>query len=118
MSEQDQQVDPVDHPTADGRVLLNGKFRCNCGAVMANKKHNISSHISKKHREGSAFQKAEEINRRSCGICGFTAIKFHMLVTHVRNEHGFRGETRVLQDQYATTQVDESILVPANQCTG
>ncbi|KAI1655557.1 hypothetical protein F4813DRAFT_391692 [Daldinia decipiens] len=110
----------IDHPNAQGRILANGKFLCginNCGAEMKNARHNISSHISKKHRINSAFLQADAINRRCCGICGFNATKFHLLVHHVRTRHGFRGRSKVLQDQYATTQVDDDIQIPIGQCT-
>ncbi|KAI1803252.1 hypothetical protein F4811DRAFT_356344 [Daldinia bambusicola] len=109
----------INHPSARGTVLDNGKFRCGltkCNAVMTNARHHISSHISKKHKVNSAFQRAEETNRRSCGICGFTAVKFHTLVTHVRIEHGFRGSSKVLEDQYPDTEIDGAILIPSDQC--
>ncbi|KAI8966300.1 hypothetical protein F5Y11DRAFT_365883 [Daldinia sp. FL1419] len=109
----------VDHLTARGHVLDNGKFKCgepNCRAVMKNARHNISSHISKKHRPNSAYQQADTIDRRACGICNFSAINRHGMIAHIRTVHGFHGESAAIEAQYAITQPDDAVLIPLHQC--
>ncbi|KAI1407969.1 hypothetical protein F5Y13DRAFT_194816 [Hypoxylon sp. FL1857] len=92
----------VDHPTALGRVdPATGNFVCGipgCHPLrpIANKRENISSHLSKEHLPGGAYERKSARNPRRCGICGphsRTWASFHTLEKHIRSNTNTSNNT-------------------------
>ncbi|KAI1124748.1 hypothetical protein F5Y10DRAFT_268815 [Nemania abortiva] len=120
------QIDHTQTPAVDGaagHVLTDGSFRCtrrdrhgaatthDCGATMKNQRANINSHINKIHNPNSryatsqaSFSAAHGLGQLTCdrpkrdgtGWCTRTRAGLHSLVSHAREEHGFRGNSSSL----------------------
>ncbi|KAI1211160.1 uncharacterized protein F4807DRAFT_458732 [Annulohypoxylon truncatum] len=98
-------------PNAFGRILQNGLYECRvpvggrrCGAQMLNAKHNIRSHISKKHRDDSAYKKNQRAGiwpcvNEDCVNEGRIYPNFHSLVGHARSVHGMKGDSKPLKQR-------------------
>ncbi|KAI1500967.1 hypothetical protein F5X99DRAFT_429072 [Biscogniauxia marginata] len=95
-----------------GRVVRVGddwKFECQCGARVANRAHNISSHMSK-HNPDSTYQK---MYRRlqspiSCAEdgCGKVFNNRFDIINHYRKRHGHRGSSKPLLEKYGVEAAD------------
>ncbi|KAI1092041.1 hypothetical protein F5B19DRAFT_492810 [Rostrohypoxylon terebratum] len=99
---------------ACGKVTDDGSFECRlsiqgrslCGARMKNEAHNIRSHISKKHRDGSSYKNNQ---KRGSWLCtwsecekqGRTYPNFNSLLAHARRAHHMRGPSKELKDKAA-----------------
>ncbi|KAI1139427.1 hypothetical protein F5Y05DRAFT_425021 [Hypoxylon sp. FL0543] len=114
----------VDHPWARGHIAANGTFVCDVPGCpqprdIANTRASISSHITKIHTTGSQHEIKSMVDPRRCGLCNrSTSSTFHALVRHVRETHGYRGESESLWLQYGNTNVGDQIQIPLSRCTG
>ncbi|KAI1491247.1 hypothetical protein F5X96DRAFT_668859 [Biscogniauxia mediterranea] len=127
------------HPQAQGHMLRNGLFQCTrerrngeiCHSQMTNTSKCIGSHQSKHHSGPQAsYQKDQRaiirpdrtIQRVRCpvALCGSSLLNTHSLVTHLRNTHGWKGEsgdiTRRAKDTAqaeANKVVNQSTSIPS-----
>ncbi|KAI0862385.1 hypothetical protein F4860DRAFT_126595 [Xylaria cubensis] len=91
----DEDIDHDEVPavaSADGVVLINGKFRCNiCGSQMKNTAGNIRSHNSKLHPKDpskpSSYMKRQARIPTPCSTCGKICTSQEMLSKHIREQH-------------------------------
>ncbi|KAI0481406.1 hypothetical protein F4859DRAFT_512551 [Xylaria cf. heliscus] len=79
-------------PSADGVILIDGKYRCNgCGNKMKNVAATIRSHNSKLHpknpRKPSAYMKRIARNPTPCRECDKVCTSMEMLAKHIRSAH-------------------------------
>ncbi|XDG05961.1 hypothetical protein ABKA04_005576 [Annulohypoxylon sp. FPYF3050] len=84
------------HLGADGWVSVEGKFMCHCGSVMRNDHHCISSHLTKKHKPDSAYQKTQFKAAGTvwaCPDCESAHENWNALLAHYRRQHAFRGDS-------------------------
>ncbi|KAI2463555.1 hypothetical protein F4781DRAFT_117138 [Annulohypoxylon bovei var. microspora] len=92
-----------DHPGADGWVSIDGRFMCECGAVVTNDSHCISSHLTKVHNPDSAYQKTQWKKDGvvwTCPDCNSSHENWNALLAHHRrNPHQFRGDSADLREQ-------------------
>ncbi|KAI1207907.1 uncharacterized protein F4807DRAFT_433706 [Annulohypoxylon truncatum] len=97
--------------------MTNGMFRClmnGCGTAIKNEHRNIQSHLDK-HNPNSKYRLKQEYKPRLCGVCGKSTTSCNNLIKHVRDQHGVRGSTTAIQEQYATTQDGDVINVTVVQ---
>ncbi|KAI1211207.1 uncharacterized protein F4807DRAFT_458779 [Annulohypoxylon truncatum] len=91
------------HPGADGWVSTDGKLMCECGAVVKNDSHCISSHLTKVHNPSSAYQKTQfKLDGMvwACPDCDSHHRNWNALLAHYRRHpHDFRGDSSGLRDQ-------------------
>ncbi|KAI1085920.1 hypothetical protein F5B19DRAFT_498884 [Rostrohypoxylon terebratum] len=90
------------HPGAAGWVSVDGKFMCECGSVMRNDNHCISSHLTKKHKSDSAYQRTQFKAAGavwSCPDCESGHENWNALLAHYRRQHAFRGDSSKKREQ-------------------
>ncbi|KAI1100085.1 hypothetical protein F4804DRAFT_348886 [Jackrogersella minutella] len=101
------------HKDADGWVTTTNLFMCVCGSVMKNQRHNISSHLTKKHNPGSAYQMGQWTNVEkpwACPDCSTHHPNWHALLAHHRRgAHDFRGESDGLREENDPHKPDSSL---------
>ncbi|KAI1387204.1 uncharacterized protein F4822DRAFT_405734 [Hypoxylon trugodes] len=90
----------VAHERGQGFVSTDGMFLCYCGSINKNTAKSISSHLTKAHKDDSAYQRgqfSEDGTSWECPIChgaqGKNAKNLHALVAHARRVHGLRGSS-------------------------
>ncbi|KAI1452086.1 hypothetical protein F4805DRAFT_472878 [Annulohypoxylon moriforme] len=92
------------HLKADGWVSIDEKFMCECGSVMANDSHCISSHLTKVHNPDSAYQKTQykrDGKTWACPDCESRHPNWNSLLAHRRRDpHGFRGDSSNMREKY------------------
>ncbi|KAI2631394.1 hypothetical protein GGS26DRAFT_591274 [Hypomontagnella submonticulosa] len=113
----------IDHRWAPGTVVVNADgttmFSCGvpgCNSLTKNLRHNISTHISKKHKQDGQYLAKAMPAPRECGDCparpdpsAYTAPNFLAYVTHIRRRHGHQGESEYLWQRYQELSDGETI---------
>ncbi|KAI0835088.1 hypothetical protein F5Y06DRAFT_300028 [Hypoxylon sp. FL0890] len=89
------------HPQARGCVTPDNLFLCECGGIMKNKHHNISSHLTKVHKNDSAYQMGQFKGQKwGCAACNTTHDNFHAILAHYRRcPHLLRGSSAALRQE-------------------
>ncbi|KAI1487488.1 hypothetical protein F5X96DRAFT_672598 [Biscogniauxia mediterranea] len=86
------------------RVGADWKYECQCGARMANRAKNISSHMSKKHNPNGRYEQlyAPFGNNIPCAEPGCDATFRHRydIIHHYRRRHNHRGSGNPLLERY------------------
>ncbi|OTB09380.1 hypothetical protein M426DRAFT_18027 [Hypoxylon sp. CI-4A] len=107
----DTSIKPPAVKGAEGVVLDNGRYQCRlltdqgniCGGTMKCAKHDISSHMSTKHRANSAYKKnLEKTERWPCpykACRGRDLSSWSSLRGHVSTAHGYKGKTHTLRTE-------------------
>ncbi|KAI1141233.1 hypothetical protein F5Y05DRAFT_409790 [Hypoxylon sp. FL0543] len=96
-------IDPNGKPAkqhAHGLVTIDNLFLCECGSVMKNGRRNLVCHLSKKHREESAYNREKFKGRPwRCACCHLEFRNLGSWLTHQRQTHGFRGDSSSMRQR-------------------